>query len=378
MNIADGHTPRPLISGAFLRTLAAVGIGAALTVVICLPRIAQGQEMQPAQIIDASGFPEPMLAATAELPAGWRSQGGVAWNRGTNCVTNQVRIEWRARSRDDLQGFEIMPGYNWQVQGTQNQMNPCPTQRFRSTREFLEAVVQHRRAGARVLQYRDRPDIVSAVMAAKAGQPTNLQARTKVDSGQLLIAYTSDGIEFREVLGATVEFSEMQGNVVAGAPMVFALRAPNGQLDFALAERLANSFRYDKQWGVRMIATLRSNERRFSSGQSQAINNWHAKEMARINADGAADRAAIRSATSREVAAIRSATNAGTQATNDVIHRRTLEGIGEYNTYKDGSTTVKSSIHGGQRVLNTPNAGYVSTNDPYFNPAGSRELQRVR
>ena len=100
--------------------------------------------------------------------------------------------------------------------------------------------------------------------------------------------------------------------------------------------------------------------------------------MARINAEGAADRAAIRAAANRDVAKIHSDINANTQATNDRIHRRTMEGIGEYNTYQDGGQQVRSSIHGGQRVLRTPNGTYMSTNDPYFNPAGSRELQRVR
>jgi hypothetical protein len=39
-------------------------------------------------------------------------------------------------------------------------------------------------------------------------------------------------------------------------------------------------------------------------------------------------------------------------ATNDRIHRRALGGIGEYNTYRtpEGGT-VRSSIHGGERVL---------------------------
>jgi hypothetical protein len=338
---------------------------------------AHAESTQTAAIIDATGFAEPVTAATVVVPASWRTQGGVLWNRGTNCVTNKVRVEWRARSRDDLLGFEIMPGYTWQVQGTQIQMNPCPAQPFRSTREFLEAVVQQRRAGARVLQYRDRPDM-AAERAAQAGAQASPQMRSRIDAGQVLIAYQSDGVEFRELLGTSVVFSEMQGNIVGGAGLVFAHRAPNGRLDFAAADRLASSFRMDKQWGERMVASLQSAEKRFSSGQRQAIEQWHAREMARINAEGAADRAAIRAATSREVARIQSDTYANTQATNDRIHRRTLEGIGEYNTYQDGGKTVRSSIHGGDRVLRNANGTYTSTSDPYFNPAGSRELQRVR
>ena len=359
------------------RLLASGCAALAIASTLWSPINAHAEGTQTVAITDASGFPEPLTAATAEIPASWRTHGGVVWNPGTDCVNNKVRFEWRARSRDDLQGFEIMPGYSWQVRGTQIKMNPCPAQTFRSTREFLEAVVQQRRAGARVLQYRDRPDLAEA-RAAQAGPKANPQVRSRIDAGQVLIAYQSGGVEFREVLGTSVDFSEVQGNIMGGAGMVFAHRAPNGQLDMAFGERMVNSFRFDKPWAERMVSTLTSAEKRFSSGQSRAIAQWHAREMARINAEGAADRAAIRAAANRDVARIHADTHANTEATNDRIHRRTLEGVGEYNTYQDGGTQVRSSIHGGERVLRTPNGGYTSTNDPYFNPAGSRELQRVR
>lgn len=345
-----------------------------LSALLGLSTGARGASMQTAQIVDVGGFEQPMTAATVEIPADWRAQGGVSWNHETNCVNNKVRIEWRARSRDDLHGFEIMSGYTWQVQGTQIRMNPCPAQPFRSAREFLEAVAQQRRAGARVLQYRDRPDVV----AERGTQGQHPKVRNRTEAGQVLIAYQSGGVEFREVLGTSVDFTELQGNIMGGVRMVFAHRAPNGQLDFDLGERLVRSFRHDRRWAEMTIASLSSSERRFSSAQSQAIAQWHAREMARINAEGAADRAAIRAAASRDIARINAQTNAGTQATNDRIQRRTLEGIGEYNTYQDGGTAVRSSIHGGDRVLRSGSGTYFSTSDPYFNPAGSRELQRVR
>jgi len=351
--------------------------GAALALVLSAPFDAGAESTQRVAITDGGGFSEPMPAATVEVPASWRAQGGVLWNPGTNCVNNKVRFEWKARSRDDLHGFEVMPGYNWQVKGTQLQMNPCPVQPFRSTREFLEAVVQQRRAGARVLQYRDRPDLAAA-RAAQAGSKANPQVRSRIDAGQVLIAYRSDGVEFREVLGTSINFTELQGNIVGGSGLVFAHRAPHGQLDFAVGDKMVDSFQYDKRWSDLMIASLTSSMNRFSSAQSNAIAQWHSREMARINAEGAADRAAIRAAANRDVARINSATNANTQATNDRIHRRTLETTGEYNTYQDGGTRVRSSIHGGERVLRSANGSVMSTNDPYFNPAGSRELQRVR
>ncbi len=353
-----------------------VATATAVAAAFWAPTLASAQSQQTVEITDIGGFAQPMTAATVQIPAGWRTEGAVIWHRASNCVGNRVRYEWSARSRDDLQGVEIMPTYSWQVQGTQNQMNPCPPRPFRSAREFLEAVVKQRRPGARVLEYRDRPDIV----AAGAGQANpNPQVRRRTDSGQVLIGYQSNGVEFREVLGTTVNFTELQGNVVGGAGLVFAHRAPNGQLDFAFGEGVVGSFRYNRQWGEQMINSLKDSENRFSSSQSNAISQWHAREMSRINAEGAADRAAIRSAANRDVAKIYSDVNANTQATNDGIHRRSLEAVGEYSTYQDPSgTRVRSSIHGGARVLRNANGSYVSTDDPYFNPAGSRELQRVR
>ena len=340
------------------------------------PAGASAAGAQKVEVFDVGGFAEPVLAATLEIPADWRAQGAVGWNRATQCVTNVVRFEWRARSRDDLQGFEVMPGYTWQVRGTQIPTNPCPVQPLRSAREFLEAVVQARRAGARILQYRDRPDFAAEATAQARADP---RVRTRIESGELLVAYRSDGVEFREVFGTTVTFTEVQGNAVGGTPLVFAHRARHGSLDFDLGERMVRSLRVDPKWAQRMQATLSDAEQRRASAQSRAIAQWHEREMARITAQGEADRAAIRAATARDVARINAQPHANTQATNDRMHRRTLEGIGEYDTYAgDNGTAVRSSIHGGRRVLSGGNGTYFSTDDPYFNPAGSRELQRVR
>ena len=331
---------------------------------------------QQVEIVDAAGFGQPMTAATMQVPAGWRTRGGVSWNRASNCISNQLQIAWAAASADGAQAFEIMPGHNWQVQGTQIQMNPCPVAPFRSTREFLQAVAQQNRPGARVLEYRDRPDIAQKAAASAQSHP---QAQVRQDAGQLLIAYRQGGQDIREVLGTTVAFSQMQGNIVGGTSMVFAQRAPSGRLDFGLGERIAASMQVNPQWLAVMRETASNAERRYSSNQRQQISDWHAREMAAISARGEADRAAIRSQTTREVGQIYSQINANTAATNDTIHRQNLEGIGEYNTYADPAygRDVRSSIHGGDRVLRQADGTYISTDDPYHDPAGSQELERV-
>ncbi len=334
--------------------------------------------MQQVQIIDRNGFAQPMVAADVQVPAGWQTVGGVSWNDATNCIANQLQIGWSAMAPDSLTALEILPGFNWQVQGTQIQMNPCPAAPFRSTREFLEATVQRTRPGARVLDYQQLPE-VERKMAQSGSQ--NPQARVRHDAGRLLIGYTNrDGVEMREMLSAAVSFSEMQGNVVAGTATIHSLRAPHGRLDFELTQRIADSMKPNMQWMEAMKQRSMANLQRYTNDQRSSINDWHNRQMAIINARGAADRHALRMRTNQEVAGIYNAVATNTSATNDAMHRRSVDGINEVNRYAgtDGSQ-VLSSIHGGNRVFqddNVPGNAY-STNDPYHSPTNATELERI-
>jgi hypothetical protein len=361
------------------RTLAVLSVAGVL-----LPSPAAAQQpaagFQAAEIIDHRGFGGPLPAATAEIPVKWRTEGGVDWDRATHCVANQVRLQWRASAPDDRQALELMHGFSWQIQGASIPTNPCPVLPLSTTRDFLQAVVQQRRQGARILEYRDRPDIAEA--AARAAPPVQagqLPVQQRQDAGQLFIAWQAGGQIYHEVLSATVAFTAMGSSVMGSTGMVLAQRAPAGQLNVALGDQFAKTLKINPHWMAMARESTGSAERRFSEDQRRRIASWHASEMARINAQGAADRAAIRADTAREVGRINAQTYANTQATNDRIHRRTMEGIGEYNTYRDSSgQQVRSSIHGGDRVLRNPDGTYTSTRDPYYRPPGSEELQRVR
>lgn len=328
--------------------------------------------MQEVQVIDAMGFGQPMVAATARIPAGWSTQGGFGWDRSSECVANHLRIQWLAASPDGEQAFEAMPGYNWQVQGTEIPMNPCPALAIRSTREFLQAIAQ-RYPNAQVIEYRERPELLPQNQAA----PMN-GARAHSDAGQLVIGYTSGGREMRAVLTTTLNFSELQGNVVVGVPAVYAQYAPKGRLNGMIGETIMQSMNMDQRWMAVATQTMKAAIDRIAQRQQRDIAAWHNRRMAEINARGAMDRAQIRMQTNREVAQIYSNIWASSMATDDRIHRRTLETIGGYNTYADpvGGGVVRSSIEY-DRVIRTESGDYISTNDPYFNPAGSQELERI-
>jgi len=322
------------------------------------------------QIMDALGFAQPLIAARAQLPADWRTRGGVGWDRRSECVTNHLRINWLAVSPDGRQALELMPGLSWQLQGTDIPMNPCPPLAIRDTRQFLESVAQ-RYPGAHVLRYRDRPDL------APAPQPTN-GARVENSAGELLIAYRDGSAEVRELLTAMLTTSEMQGNICISSPIVYAYRVAGGEPDADFSDRFMKSLQPDSQWQAQVQRTSSELIAQISARQRQDIATWHAGQMARINARGAADRAQIRAQTHREVAQIYSNIWSNSQATDERIQRRTLESIGEYNTYADpasGGVVRESTDY--NRVIRTGDGGYLSTNDPYLDPAGSEELQRI-
>ena len=425
--------------------------------------------MQPAQIIDQNGFGQPMVAADVQIPAGWQTVGGVSWNDNTNCVANQLQLGWSAMAPDSLTAVEILPGFNWQVAGTEIQMNPCPAAPWRSTREFLEATVQRTRPGARVLGYERLADVEQRMAQSAQANP---QAQLRHDAGRLLIGYAKDGVAMQELLSAAITFSSMQGNVVAGTATISSLRAPEGRLDRELGKRIGDSMRANPQWmqamqqrsmaslerydnaqaqlrhdagrlligyakdgvamqellsaaitfssmqgnvvaGTATISSLRAPEgrldrelgkrigdsmranpqwmqamqqrsmaslERYDNAQRSSINDWHHRQMAIINARGAADRAAIRMRGNQEVAGIYSAIAANSSATSDRMHKTTMSGVQEVDNYAgvDGST-VQASIHGGDRVFqDTANPGNAyATDAPYAEaPAGYVELQR--
>lgn len=320
--------------------------------------------MQAAEIVDAQGFGQPMRAATLQVPAGWRAEGGIDWDRSTPCVGNQMKIQWRASAPDGSRAFELMPGFAWQLPEGAVQMNPCPVAGVRSAREFLMAAAQNMRPGARIVQYRDKPELANGAQQG-AGQ--------RHDGGELTIAYAGPAGEVNEALSALVTFTTMGSSVMGTTAYVAAMRGPAGKLDPALGYRIQRSLKPDQQY----FATVRQSSgqmvENYSNRQRQDIQNWHSRRMADINAKGAADRAAIRSQTSRDVAAINARTHANTVATNDGIHDRTIQGIREESTWMNPYTgsSYQGSIHGPDRVIGMDDGTIVRTDDPYYNPGGT-------
>lgn len=328
---------------------------------------AQADATQPATIPDLqTGEP----AAIILLPGGWSSSGGLAWDRSTPCVGNQMQFQWQAASADGSTRLAMLPGMAWQVQGAAVQFNPCPVLPIRGARDFLHAYAQRARPGARIVAYRD----LSSALTTQAGAHAN-GARTWSEAGELVLAQSQGGAETHEVLSALVGFSQMQNSLAASVGYVGAYSAPADRLDPAFAKRIRDSVQMNEPYWQAAVQRGKQAANAYGAQQSQRISAWHNARMAEINARGAAQRAAISAQTAREVAAINSATAANTSATNDRIHRETMEGIGGYETYRDASGNQVRADMQYERVLQTGPETYVGTDDPYYNPPGSSELE---
>ncbi len=334
---------------------------------------AEGQAPAGADATQAATIPDLQTGepvAIVMLPAGWRSNGGLSWDRSTPCVGNQMQFQWEAASADGSTRLAMLPGLAWQVQGAAVQFNPCPVLPIRGARDFLHAYAQRARPGARIVEYRDH----SAALQGQGGMQPN-GARTWSEAGELVLAHAQGGAEVREVLSALVSFSQMQNSVAANVGYVGAYSAPADRLDPAVAKQIRDSVEMNKPYWEVAVARGKQSADAYGAQQGQRISAWHNARMAEINARGAAQRAAISAQTTREVAAIHSATAANTSATNDRMHRETMEGIGGYETYRDASGNQVQADISHDRVLQTGEGTYVGTDDPYYNPAGSAELE---
>ncbi len=321
--------------------------------------------VQKADIIDPSGFRQPMIAATVMIPVGWQPQGGISWQiNDSGCGKKTPHFAWRAASPDGLSVMEILAEENWsghnmQIAGMPQQA--CPNIQIQSAKEYIHTWVQYNRPGARVLDYRDRRDFVEAFEKQLQQLPAMPGSETKqwLEGGQALIGYNHQGTEMRELIGIAIVFSllRMQGVMpgeiteylsISTLPG-FAIRAPDGQLDFKLAEMLRKSGRPNQQWLAKMAQ--------------------HNSKMTRINNKGAMDRANIRAKTSNEILDMQHNSWKQRNASQDYLQRETIEtthGTETYNNPYSGGTVELDNTYENAWQLN--DGSYVLTDDSSFNP----------
>jgi hypothetical protein len=330
--------------------------------------------MQLVKIIDRNGFEQPMIAYIKEVPAGWRTEGGINWQmNNSGCGKTTPAMEWRATSPDGSSAVTILPAEQWSGHNLPYATsNTCPNVQITDTKLFIMQYAQRLRPGARILDYRDRTNEIQELQSqlpAPQRDPYGGETRMWAGAGQALIGYNMNGVEMREIIGTVVMFSSMRSpDAMTGGPMDFisiismpgfAMRAPEGKLDFALAERIRLSGKGNPAYEQKMAAYYAKNNK------IQADSN---RRISEINRKGAADRSAIIAKTSDDIRQMQMDTFNSSMASGDYIQRETSEAIRGVETYNDG-------YNGGTVELDNTydynwqleNGDIVQTNDANFN-----------
>ena len=360
---------------------AVLAVLAALAVSPCShaqPLPAGALRVDVVEIVDASGFGRPMVAARALVPSGWRAQGGVQW--ATRPCQEPATFAWMATAPDGMQGVELFPAQAWAATSS-GSSGDCMPGAHRSIREYLEAYVQSRVPGARVLDYRPRGDFLDAGRAYYDGvvqlvNSSGTGARAWVDAGEVLYAFQLGGVEMRGIASSTgVFYGSELANPLGGPPLwtlnagthgVFGAYAPNGQLDFAKVEALRKSVKPDSAWLAELFKT------KAAIGE---VNVRGTRERAAIIvAGGAAMTQATIQANQMATRNYADVTTGGgsssTSATDDRMQRERIEAIRGVETYHDplegGTVQLDATYDHAWRVQNQQS--YILTNDPNFNP----------
>lgn len=212
---------------------------------------AQAQlRVQRAEIMDRQGFERPLVAYTMFLPTGWRGEGGVEYPQD-NCGLVS-RLRWKASAPDGVGTIEIVPEEKWSAGNFPMPETRCLQSSVAAARPYLEWWVQRNRRGARVMDYRARADLLKGFEGLTRNDP-QLGLRSWVDGGELLIAYEQNGKPVREAISTVVFFTHTRMPSVGNGQGIellqgfstpgFAMRMPEGALNFKMIEALRQSIR---------------------------------------------------------------------------------------------------------------------------------------
>ena len=336
--------------------------------------------LQPAQVVDSAGFGRPLPVMSLDIPVGWTGSGGVDWDREVDCTFNAARLRWSASSPDGLYGIAVMPALAWQVQSRPlDPFDPCPAAPMASIREYLEFVAGNARPNARVLSYRDRPDLVQRL--TQGANPTG----SSYQAGELLIGYSLQGHEMRETLVSAVQLMPLApGGILAMSHIVLGVRAPDGHLDFAFAERIRSSLQRQPDWAAQYHQWAMAKMQQVQQRTSANIADWHNRRMNEITMAGMTARHQIRMDTIQQIGQINNQIVASRAGTDGRIHENFKDMVQEVQPWRDPTSgqQVDLSIHY-SNAWQLDDGRQFLTNDHSFDPGrdlgiAGRRLEPVR
>lgn len=324
--------------------------------------------VEPAAIVDATGFEQPMAASTLFLPYGWQTHGGVFWGREFLC-TNGYAFDWTAISPDGSTTIAILPQQRWETNnyGAPPSTPGCQSAPFTNVRLYLENLARQWRADARVLDFRQRPDIARDLARFNQSTPTAMgEMRTWAEAGELLLAYNDRGIDMRGSISAAVIFSGSRNSNGMGGTMealtgtslpVYAVAAPNGRLDLKFFEAIRRTIVANPRWEQRI--------------------NGHNTAIGRVALEESRKRAEAIMRSNAEIARIREDAWNTYQVSADRRAREFGELMRGVETYNDagapGGTVELSGNYSHAWRLN--DGSYVLSNDAGFDPWRDLQLE---
>lgn len=214
--------------------------------------------LTPEVVVDPVGFQGPMAALTLLTPWGWSPRGGAVWGARHAC-TNGLNFDWSSTSPDGRSGIALLPQYSWDDANYPG-ANPrvgCRMQRIESAQQLLVAIAQQQGPGARVLGYRQRPDLVQKAGIRSYVQPgPGSEIRVWGEGGAVLFEFQRNGVPTRALLAGAVQF-QMQNTASPYGTMTavtglafpqFMMYAPAREFDPALFEAMLGSMQTDPRW----------------------------------------------------------------------------------------------------------------------------------
>lgn len=361
-------------------------------------RLPAGAVMLVRTTIEDPGVINKGPALTALIPAGWRSSGGIVATQGL--CSEPYAVEWRAESPDGSSALGIFPTESWQW-STFTMQSTCQRAPMRSLREYLEVKAGRLFPGARVLDFRERPDFAKSA-ADNAARTNAIYAqngfpnmRAWAEGGEVLVAFQRNGVEMRGVVGATAAFyAGRDRNPFDGSTMehltasvlgTFMAMAPDKHLDFDLVEASRRSIQPQPAWLDRLFALKNA------IGE---INVQATRERAAMIVAGGAEATRSNIAAFRQIAqnsiansndsiarqqASTARENFPGDAAGDRMQRENIEAIRGVETYRDpvsgGNVQLDANYEHAWRINNQD--GYILTRDPNFNP-GLYDIQATK
>lgn len=333
------------------------------------------------------------------VPAGWRVEGGIT--PGGAACSEPYLVNWRAVSPDGASTVSLFPTEGWQWSNTQIQSD-CKTGDFTNIRDYLSARAAAVAPGARVLDFRNRQDFAKGAIEVAEMTQRNISAalggtnevRVRAEGGEILYAFTENGVEKRGLMSAvgtfyiiemanpmaaSPEFDPLRGqpirSVTGSTVGTFAATAPAGQLDFEMAEAIRRSFTPDPRW----LTALFDLKGKLGDIQTQGVRERAAIIVAGGAAATRSNIAAFEAMTNASIANSNASINATRpqdggvfpgDKTGDRMQRESIEAVRGVETYHDPvdgmNVQLDATYDHAWRINN--NDAYILTKDPNFNP----------